>query len=282
MEAGLSADEVAVVAEPDALVGDHGVEVGEGGEVLVGEGLVDVDPEGLGRLQLRGVGGQVDEADALGDRQARGGVPAGAVEDEEDDPVGAGARLAGEEREGLGEELLVDAGADVPEALAGGGRDEGGDVEPLEAVVATGDRTLALRRPDPADDGLQPDAVLVGGEDLDRRAGMALRFLRNRLGELSLNPACSSGVATPACSGRGRCKVHSTALSASQPRCSETLRPSSPAMKAAAFFEVHTPPSSGGAFSRSRSLSSTAGVSTFAAAPLPRRRSPRLFGPKAL
>ncbi len=77
-------------------------------------------------------------------------MPAGAVEDENDDAVASGARLAGEEREGILEELLVDAGREVPEALAGRGRDEGGDVEPLVAVMAAGDRALAARRPDPA------------------------------------------------------------------------------------------------------------------------------------
>ena len=282
MEAGLSSDEVGVVAELDASGGDDCFEVGEGCEVLVGEGLVDMDPQRFGGLQLGGVGRQVDEADALGDREARRGVPAGTVEDEEDDAVAAGPRLAGEEREGVGEELLVDAGPEIPEALAGGRRDEGGDVEPFETMMAAGGGALAAWRPDPAQDRLQPDAVLVGGEDLDRRAGMALRRLGDRLGEVFLNAACSSGVATSACCGRGRCSVHSTARSASQPRCSETLRPSSAAMKAATFFEVHTPPSSGGAFSRSLSLPSIASVSTVAAAPLPRRRSPRLLGPKAL
>ena len=53
-------------------------------------------------------------------------------------------------------------------------------------------------------------------------------------------------------------------------------------MKAATFLAVQTPPSSGGRFSRSRSAASIAGVSTVGAAPLPRRRSPRLDGPKAL
>jgi len=142
-----------------------------------------LDPKGLGRLQLGRVGRQEYEADALGDDE-RLGVPARTVEDEDDDPVAAGARLASEEREGVLKEVLVDAGREVPEALAGGRRDEGGDVEPLEAVVATGDRALAARRPDPAEDGLQPDAVLVGGEDLDCRAGMALRLLGDDLLEL--------------------------------------------------------------------------------------------------
>ena len=53
-------------------------------------------------------------------------------------------------------------------------------------------------------------------------------------------------------------------------------------MTAATFFAVQTPPSSGGVFSRSRSLSSISRVSTVVGAPLPRRRSPRLDGPKAL
>jgi hypothetical protein len=89
--------------------------------------------------------------------------------------------------EGVLEELLVDAGREIPEALAGGRRDEGGDIEPLEPVVARGDGALAARRPDPTQDRLQPYAMLVGGEGLDYRAGMALRLLGDGLGELFLN-----------------------------------------------------------------------------------------------
>ena len=53
-------------------------------------------------------------------------------------------------------------------------------------------------------------------------------------------------------------------------------------MKAAIFFAIKTPPSSGGVFTRSRSLSRISGVSSRASAPFPRRRSPRLDGPKLL
>lgn len=281
MEAGLASDEIAVVGQGHAPVGDDGVEVIERLEVAVDDGFVDMDPEGFGGLQLGGVGRQEDEPDALGHGE-RQGVVSGAVKDEDDDPVAAGAGLAGEEGEGALEELLADAGPEIPEALAGGGRYEGGDVEPFEAVVAAGDRTLAPGRPDPTQDRLQADPVLVGGEGLDRRAGMARRFLRDDVGKLFLNAACSSGDAASAWRGRGRWIVQPIARSASQPRCSATWRPSSAAMNIATFFAVQTPPSSGGCRTRSRTAASSAGVSTVGAAPFPRRRSPRLPGPKAL
>jgi hypothetical protein len=281
MEACLVSDESAVVGECDAARGEDGIEVLEGVEVAVGDRLVEVDPECLGRLQLRGIWREVDETDAFGHGEWRG-MPTGAVENEDDDAVPAGAGLAGEEFQGVLEQFLVDAGPEIPEAFTGGRRDEGGDIEPLEPVVATGDGALAARCPDPSQDRLQPDPVLVGGENLDDRAGVALGFFRNGVGKLFLNPACSSGVAARMCCGRGRWTLQPMARNASQPRCSATERPSSAAMKAAAFFAVHTPPSSGGCFNRARSLSRSAGVSTDGGAPLPRRRSPRLDGPKAL
>ena len=246
MESGLASDEVAVVFEGDASLGDDGIEVFEGVEVLVDDGFVDVGPEGFGGLQLRRVGRQEDEADAFGDGE-RLGVPAGAVEDEDDDPVASGAGLAGEEREGVLEELLVDAGREVPEALAGCGRDEGGDVEPFEPVMAAGDRALAARRPDPAQDRLQSDPVLVGGEDLDCRAGMALGLLGDGLREPFLKASCSSGVAASACCGRGLWIVQPIARKRLPAALLGHARaPSSAAMKAATFFAVQTPPSSGG------------------------------------
>jgi hypothetical protein len=51
-------------------------------------------------------------------------------------------------------------------------------------VVAGGARPLAPRRPDAAEDRLQPDAVLVRGEDLDGLARMLRRLLGGNGGEL--------------------------------------------------------------------------------------------------
>src|SRR3954452_5791948 len=161
--------------------------------------------------------------------------------------------------------------------------DEGGDVEPLVAVVAKRDRPLTFGRPDPAQDRLQANAVLVRGPDLDRR----VRVLGPRLGdgllELFLNASRSSGVAEAGWRGRGFCTDQSIALSASQPRCGTTAAsPSSLAIQAATFRLDHRPPSDGGVASRSGNRARSSGRSTLGALPLRRRKSPRASGPWAL
>ena len=87
--------------------------------------------------------------------------------------------------------------------------------------MADRDRPLPARRPDAAEDRLEPavarrsgaiDAVLVGGIGPDRRAGMALGLLGDnlggRVGEVLLNATCSSsgsavGVASRRAEGGG-------------------------------------------------------------------------------
>src|SRR3954465_6095744 len=283
--------------EGDAALGDRTVEVLDRAEVLVGERLVEHRPEALGRLELGAVGRQVDEPDALGDGQPGLRVPAGVVEDEDDDPVATGPGLAGEEGEERLEERLQHPVRQVPEHLARGRLHEGDHVEPLEAVVAGRARALAFRRPDAAEDRLRPDAVLVRGEDFGDLARMLLRLFGEDGGELFLNASCSSAVARAGCSGRGTCTDHPSARSASQPRWTATEAspspsaprgpppegtPSPPPIHAATLRLVHSPPSAGGPASRSRSLSSSSGFRIVALVPLRRRRSPSASGPPAL
>ncbi len=110
MEAGLAPDAVSVGVEGHTLAGDGFVELGEGVEVPVDDWLVEVDPQRLGWLEFWGVGRQVDETDALGHGQTGWAVPAGVVEDEQDDAVPPGTRLPGEEGEHILEVALGDAG----------------------------------------------------------------------------------------------------------------------------------------------------------------------------
>jgi hypothetical protein len=150
-------------------------------------------------------------------------------------------------------------------------------------VVAERDGPLPLGRPDPAQDRLQANAVLVRGPDLNRR----VRVLGPRLGDgllqLFLNASRSSGVAEAGGRGRGFCTDQSIALSASQPRWGKTsASPSSPAIQAATLGLVHNPPSGGGSSRRTLSFSSRFGLRIEGLVPFRRRRSPRAWGPWAL
>jgi hypothetical protein len=62
-----------------AAVGEDGVEVLQGGEVAVGDRLVEEGPEPRGQLQLGAVGRQEFEADAVGHDQVGRSMPAGVV-----------------------------------------------------------------------------------------------------------------------------------------------------------------------------------------------------------
>src|SRR4029453_18616148 len=149
--------------------------------------------------------------------------------------------------------------------------------------MAERDRPLTFGRPHPSDNRLQADAVLVDCPDFDRRVRGSLALLSDSLLQLFLNAARSSGVAEAGWRGRGFCTDQPIAFSASQPRWGKTSgTPSSPAIQRPTFGPVHRPPSGGGASSRARNRSRSAGRSTLGTPPLRRRRSPRASGPCAL
>jgi len=60
-------DLFALLGKGDALVGDFRVEFLDSCNVLVDDRLVDKCPKSFGRLQLRTIGRQMDEANAIGD-----------------------------------------------------------------------------------------------------------------------------------------------------------------------------------------------------------------------
>jgi hypothetical protein len=168
-----------IAIEHATALGDDLLEIGKRREVLVGERLVEDGPKVLGGLKLGRVWGQVDEPEALGHDQVGRGVPAGAVEQKHDDALASRPGLAGKQRQQRGEEWLGDPVRHIPEHLAGDRLHEGGHVQPLIAVVAQRDGPLTFGRPHPAQDRLQPDAVLVRGPDFDWR----VRVLGSRLSD---------------------------------------------------------------------------------------------------
>ncbi len=218
MEAGSAFDGVAVIREGGAPLADDFVEVFDCFDVLVDDGLVDERPRRFGWLRFRRIGREEDEPHAIGNFQPRLTMPAGVVEDEHDGAIDAGPGLSRQAFEQRREERLRDAVARIPEGLARRRRDEGGVVEPVEAMMATCDRPFADGRPNAACDGLQTKSVFVAGEDFDRTLGMFRGFLGDGAFEVFLNAAASSGVADFGFLGRGRWIDQPSAFSASQPR----------------------------------------------------------------
>ncbi len=86
--------------------------------MLVGERLIHERPKVFSRLQFRAVGCLVDKPDAVRDGQVFRRVPASIVELKHDDTVAAGAGVACEGFEQLGEEGFVDAVRQEPDGLA--------------------------------------------------------------------------------------------------------------------------------------------------------------------
>jgi hypothetical protein len=76
-------------------------------------------------------------------------VPSRAIEDQNDDTSRSGPDRPGEVLQQLLEERFVDAVREIPDRLATGRLNKGGDVEPLIAVMAKRDRPLAGGGPDP-------------------------------------------------------------------------------------------------------------------------------------
>ena len=72
MEERAGADHFLLAGERDAALTDGLVEVFDGLEIAIDQGLVDEGPQMLGRLQLGAVGGLEDEANAVGHDEVLG------------------------------------------------------------------------------------------------------------------------------------------------------------------------------------------------------------------
>ena len=145
--------------------------------------------------EFRGVGRQETEPDAVGDVQPLADMPAGAVEHQDDGLVRAGADRGGEAVEYALEQRNIDAIGQPPLDRAGGRPHETVEVEPLVFVRADRHGTLAAPGPNPPDERLQAEAMLVEGPQLDRAAGRFGGGRVHRGGEVFLKASCASAPA---------------------------------------------------------------------------------------
>lgn len=204
MKIGVAFDDVWILMEEAASLGNSSIEVIDCCKVPIDERFVDEGPEVLGRLEFRTAWRLIDQPNAVRDRKVFRAVPAGIVELKDNDAIAASAGLTREGVEQLGKERLVDPVREIPDSLSARGRDEADDVEPFVAMVTERDRPLANRRPNPTMDRLEAEPMLIRGPDLDRLVWMLLGFFGDRVDEFfykplpvrSLLPSGSWGAAT--------------------------------------------------------------------------------------
>lgn len=148
MEFGGGCDSVLIVMQIAASLGNGGIEIVDGVEVFVDKRLIYEGPKVLGRLEFWAVGGLVNQPDSIRNGKVFRAVPAGVVEDQDNDAVASGAGLLRQGFEQLDKEWLVDSIGDEPDSLSAHRRHEGGDIKPFAAVMAERGWPLADGRPD--------------------------------------------------------------------------------------------------------------------------------------
>jgi hypothetical protein len=82
------------------------------------------------------------------------------------------------------------------------------EIKPFVLVRADRHRALTAPGPNPPDERLQAEAMLVEGPQLDRTAGRLGLGRVHRGGEVFLKASCASGPAALACRGRGHCRLN--------------------------------------------------------------------------
>jgi hypothetical protein len=206
VKAGGRADAIGLRLQSTAL-GELGLfEVFDRGEVAVDEGRIRQRPAMLGGLQLGRVRRQEVQMDVFRDAEPQARVPAGAVQDEDDLLLGAGAHCCGEAGQLDLEKGNGDGRRQVEECAAGRGMDETDEVAPDEAMTHAGDRSTADRRPDAPQQGFEANAMLVGRPQLDGGVGEGRRDLPQERPDVFLKAACCSSSAR-AWRGRGTCRL---------------------------------------------------------------------------
>ena len=161
-ETGSRADEIAASLEGDTTARLRVFQLVEIGDMTVDQHCVGQRPQVLGGLQLGRVRWQEEQVDVLGHPQAHAGMPPGLVEHEHELLVGSRSRLLCEGGQLDLKEVDTHGGGEMEERPAGGGMGKADQSAPGEAMLDEGVRARTGRRPDAAQQRLEPNAMLVG------------------------------------------------------------------------------------------------------------------------
>lgn len=103
--------------------------------------------------------------------QLNTGMPACTIEHQHDLLAGTSAGLACEFGQFDLKDGDTDRGRQMKDRAPGGRMDKADEIAPSEAMLDRGNWTLPNRRPDPTEQRLEADAVLIGRPQFDMRLG---------------------------------------------------------------------------------------------------------------
>jgi hypothetical protein len=144
------------------------------GEDAIGQRLVRKRPQPLGRLHLWRIGWQEQQVDTLWELELSTAVPPCPIQNQHDLFVWSCSHLVGKSGQGAGEHLNIHAGQQQPTGLPTLRMDKGKDLHPFIALGHWGFHRCSLCGPDPSQDGLETDTVLVHRPELNLRLGVLL------------------------------------------------------------------------------------------------------------
>ena len=146
-----------------------GLQVIQALEVPIGYPFVGERPQSFARLQLRRVRRQEEQMNAFRHVQFLARLPAGPIHHQQDALTWAGPDRLSKVGQGQREDSDSDRGQEQPLTPSRDGMPKGVEIHPLIAVLDQGARAGASADPPSAEDGLEPDAMLIGGPQLDSR-----------------------------------------------------------------------------------------------------------------
>ena len=109
------------------MAGDFFFEFFDSRDVLIDDRLIDERPKGFGGLKLGTIGGQINQANPIGDFQIGCAMPSRIVEDEQDDACHTRFGFPREGFEQSLEKFFRHPVGKIPEGFTGGRRCEGRD-----------------------------------------------------------------------------------------------------------------------------------------------------------
>lgn len=174
MEKGVAANAIGLLLQNAAALALDCLQGRQIVEPPIGQRFIGERPEALSRLQFGRIGRQKEEMDALRDTDLLAGVPAGAIEHQQDVLLRSRSNLPRKRGQHLSKERGRHRGEQPPDRLAGRGTDEATDIEPLVSLPDGSDGTLPDRCPDPTDQRQEANTMLIGGPEFDRRRRMGV------------------------------------------------------------------------------------------------------------